>query len=126
MYDLDTIQRMNAALAAQPEQTYSLFLLNLPRTQPEKIVTMTARQVSSPRRFARAYREAVPGAVVAHFAQKMAPLGATLVQDPTMTSITWADWSIVKDALPEPGDDFDPDEYLGDPWACPGEHDGRL
>ena len=108
-----------------PEQTYSLFL-HVPGGPPEKIVTMTERQVSSSRRFARAYREAVPGSVVAHFALKMAPLGAALVQCPTMTSLTWEGWSIVKDALPEPGDDFNPDEYLGDPWAYPGEHDGRL
>lgn len=127
MYDLNTIRQMNERLAQgasslatkTPEPVYEL------RLHPgnlEVIQTFTEREVQSPRRFARKYKEAIPGAYVATFSQTMTEIGRDMVRSNT-SRVTWYNWSLTRVDPPKPRL---MNTGPGAHWDTPDEHDGRL
>lgn len=127
MYDLNTIRQMNERLAQgasslatkTPEPVYELRMYPEDR---EAIQTFTEREVQSPRRFARKYREAVPGSYVGAFSQTMTEIGRDMVRSNT-SRVTWYDWSLTRVDPPKPRlMDIGPGAH----WDTPDEHDGRL
>ena len=127
MYDLNTIRQMNERLAQgaaslvtkTPEPVHELRMYLWDR---EALQTFTEREVQSPRRFARKYREAVPGAYVATFSSIMTEVGRDMVRLNTARG-TWGSWSLTRVAPPQPRlTNTGPGAH----WDTPDEHDGRL
>lgn len=127
MYDLNTIRQMNerlvqgaSSLATKtPEPVYELRMYLGDR---EAIQTFTEREVQSPRRFDRKYREAVPGAYAAIFSQIMTEVGRDMVRLNTARG-TWNGWSLTRVDPPKPRL---MNTGPGAHWDTPDEHDGRL
>jgi len=127
MYDLNTIRQMNERLAQgasslatkTPEPVYELRMSLWDR---EALQTFTEREVQSPRRFARKYREAVPGAYVEVFSQIMTEVGRDMVRLNTARG-TWSSWSLTRVDLPKPRL---MNTGSGAHWDTPDEHDDRL